>query len=394
MEGGATEEHRSPNRISPHGRELRRCSHEQRPGTGLHNVSRTGAAKAASARPDAEALSLFFRSLAVMVASGVGLDRSLDHLSLQSDQASMGPVCAELARRVSTGTPLSNAFAAHSKVFTQLQIRMLAVGERTGNLDLVLARLATYEEKRRGTTMKVKSALTYPLFLVVLATFMLIVLPPYMFGGLFQMIASSGVEPPLITRVVMALSHFIRSPFFWILTFVGLVAASKLGPPLWANPSVRRETFERLGGAPVVGPFLQVLATARFARALELQLQVGENPLVGLAMACEASGNPVLAGNADEIVAALKGGETLVDSLKGCGFFPRTFLDLVRAGEESAQLPDMLGRSADMYEIDLDQAIDRFTALLEPMIMLVMGSIVGVVVIATMLPMMTLIQNL
>lgn len=306
----------------------------------------------------------------------------------------MGLICADLARQVGGGSTLSRAFAAHSQAFTHLQIRMLAVGERTGNLDLVLARLATYEEKRRATTMKVKSALTYPLFLVVLATFMLIVLPPYMFGGLFQMIASSGVEPPLITRLVMAVSDFIRSPLFWLVAGALFVSALKIGPRLWQRPDVQREIFERLDRTPVVGSFLKTLATARFARALELQLHVGESPLVGLAMACGVSGNPVLADSAEEMVAALKGGETLVDSLKGCGFFPRTFLDLVRAGEESAQLPDMLGQSALMYEADLDHAIERFTALLEPMIMLVMGSIVGVVVIATMLPMMTLIQNL
>lgn len=179
-----------------------------------------------------------------------------------------------------------------------------------------------------------------------------------------------------------------------MLLAVGGAFAAKAGPRLWRQPRVQRAVFERLGKAPVVGLFLQTLGTARFARALELQLHVGESPLVGLTMACGASGNPLLDESSDDIVSALKSGETLVDSLKGCGFFPRTFLDLVRAGEESAQLPEMLGRSAAMYETDLDQAIDRFTALLEPLIMLVMGSIVGVVVIATMLPMMTLIQNL
>lgn len=329
-----------------------------------------------------------------MVASGVPIDRSFDHLSKQAEQATMGKISAELAVQVGNGMALSKAFATHSKVFSQLQVRMLAVGERTGNLHLVLGRLANYEEKRRATAMKVKSALTYPIFLVVLATFMLIVLPPYMFSGLFQMIATSGVEPPLITRVVIAVSNFIRSPAFWILLLVGGSLAAKAGPGLWQEPEVRRQVFERLGETPALGPFLRTLATARFARALELQLQVGESPLVGLVMACEASGNPLLEESADGIVSTIKGGETLVDSLKGCGFFPRPFLDLVRAGEESAQLPEMLGRSAAMYESDLEQAIDRFTALLEPLIMLVMGSIVGVVVIATMLPMMTLIQNL
>jgi type IV pilus assembly protein PilC len=306
----------------------------------------------------------------------------------------MGRLSADLGRQVSGGIMLSRAFAAHSQAFSQLQIRMLAVGERTGNLHLVLGRLATYEEKRRATTMKVKSALTYPMFLVGLASFMLIVLPPYMFGGLFQMIASSGVEPPLLTRLVMTISDFIRTPWFWLALSASLVAIVKLGPRVWERPRVRHEVYQKLLRAPVFGLFLPTLATARFARALELQMQVGESPLLGLKMACAASGNPVLEDCADEIVSSLKGGETIVDSLKVTKFFPRTFLDMVRAGEESAHLPEMLERSANMYETDLDHAIDRFTAPLEPLIMLVMGIIVGIMVVATMLPMMTLIQKL
>lgn len=349
---------------------------------------------AATTRPSAESLSLFFRSLAVMVAAGVPLDRSLDHLGAQADQAAMARLSADLARQISAGIPLSRAFASHSGVFSPLQVRMLAVGERTGNLDVVLARLATYEEKRRATAMKVKSALTYPLFLIVLATFMLIVLPPYMFGGLFAMIATSGVEPPLLTRLVIAVSDFIRTPVFWLLLGGGVVGLVKLAPSLWQRPELRVLVYEELRKAPGAGRFLQILATSRFARALELQLHVGESPLVGLQMACEASGNPLLEASVNEVVSALKGGETLVDSLAVSGFFPRTFLDLVRAGEESAQLPEMLGRSALLYETDLDQAIDAFTSLLEPLVMLVMGVIVGIVVIATMLPMMTLLQNL
>lgn len=134
-------------------------------------------------RPDAEALSIFFRSLATMTAAGVMIDRSLDHLGKHAENPRMANLISDIARRVSGGVMLSTAFEVHHYAFSALQLRMLAVGERTGTLHVVLARLADYEEKRRGTSMKVQAALVYPMFLMSITTFMLVVLPPYMFEG-------------------------------------------------------------------------------------------------------------------------------------------------------------------------------------------------------------------
>ena len=143
-------------------------------------------------RPKAESRVVFLRSLSVMVSSGVPIDRALHHLSLQSEDKAMVQVCDELANMVSRGHTISNAFAAHPQAFTQLQIRLLQVGERTGHMDRVLNELSEHEEKERRTLMKIKGSLTYPLITLVFASLMMIFVTPYIMKGLFGMIQSSG----------------------------------------------------------------------------------------------------------------------------------------------------------------------------------------------------------
>ncbi len=329
-----------------------------------------------------------------MFAAGIQFNRALELLGVQSDDPGMRAVAEDVARRVDSGVPLTRAVAAHPQAFSTIQVRMIQVGERTGNLDEILKELAVYEEKRRATTMKVKSALTYPAFLIVISTFMLIVIPPYMFQGLFQMIQTSSTELPLITKVVLAISDFIRTPLFWILLIVlvggGLLAA----PVLLRQPPVRRRLAQTALATPGLGRVYRMIATARFARAMQLQLEVGESPLQAVVLGAQASDNPLLEDGIERSVEALRNGDTLVESLQQAEFFPYGFLHVLKAGEEAGDLPTMMERMAVMYETELETSLETFTSLLEPMVMLVMGIIVGIVVIATMLPMMQLLQNL
>lgn len=340
-----------------------------------------------------EALALFFRSLAVMFGSGVPIDRALQLLSTQSDDKRMCAVAADINKRIGQGLPLSAAFECQG-VFTGIQLGLLRVGERSGRLQTILGRLADYEEKRRDLTMKVRAALTYPAFLVVLTTFLLVVIPPYLFQGLFAMLEDSKVELPLISRVVVALSAFIRSPFFWLLCLAAGVSAALVFPRLAREPGFREKMAVLTLKLPVAGHFYRVLVTTRFARALGLQLDVGEGPLAGMGMAAKASGCQVLEARILDSVASLKGGATFVESLAAADYFADSFLLMLRAGEESAELPDIMGRTTAMYEGELEYAIETFANLLEPLIMLSMGIIVGIVVVATMLPMMKMIQTL
>jgi type IV pilus assembly protein PilC len=345
-------------------------------------------------RPSAEALTLFFRSLAVMFSAGVPIDRALQMLSEQSEDQRMANIAADINQRINQGIPLHTAFQQQRQAFSHLQLALLKIGERTGRLEKVLHRLADYEEKRRHINMKVKSALTYPAFLMIITGFMLIVIPPYMFQGLFAMLESSSTELPLITKFVVAVSNFIRTPYFWLLVIVSVLSLVLALPKISEHGETKLHLSKLILQLPIAGDLFRILGTTRFARALELQLQVGEAPLTGLPIAGMASDNPVLQESILSCVDGLKSGSTFVESLALADFFPNAFLSMLRAGEESAQLPDIVGRSAEMYEAQLDQAIDTFSNLLEPLVMLVMGVLVGIVVVATMLPMIKMIETL
>lgn len=316
-----------------------------------------------------------------MFEAGIPLTRSLEVLCAPGEDPYLPTIVRDLARRLGAGSSLSQALAAHKEVFPPLILRMVHIGERTGTLGHVLGRLADYEEKRRQLELRLRSALTYPCFLAVLGCAMLLLLPAFLFGGLFKLLAQSGAQPPLLTRMVVGLSRALASPLTWV---------ALAGVSAWAWQ--RRAALARL---PVVSRVVRVAALNRFARALELQLQAGESPLTGLKLAAEASQHPELLARIETAVAGMRDhGDTVVGSLDRLDWFPRSFLHMLRAGEESARLPDLLGRLADVYEGELECTLEAFAALLEPFAMLVMGSIVGIIVVATMLPMMQVLQTL
>lgn len=345
-------------------------------------------------RASGEARVVWLRSLATMVTAGITLDRALRLLGAQSEDKAMTQVSTGLSDMVSAGMPLSSSMALYPNSFSKLQYRLVQMGERAGVMDKVLNELSHYEEKERNTVLKVKSALTYPAFIFVVAFLVLIIVPPYMMEGLFQMIKGSGVKPPLITRIVMTATNATRNPIFYVLLVSGGAAAWLLLPPLLRKPHIKKRLAVTILGTPVAGRVYRTLGVARFTRALSVQLECGISPLLAIQLAADATDNPVLDESIGVALEALRQGSTVSDSLATANFFPALMLKMVQVGEESASLPDLLTRTAEMYEQDLDAILDAFTSLLEPMVMVVMGFIVGVLVLASMLPMMQVLQNL
>lgn len=344
-------------------------------------------------RPSAEARVIFFRSMATMVHAGLNIDKSLSLLGEQMEDEDMADVCNLLAEKVRSGHYLSGAMAACTGAFTKIQMRLVTIGEQSGRLSDTLPQLAFYEEKRRALMMKVKGAITYPMFTLAFAFLILILLPPYLMEGIFQMVTTSGQELPWITKVVMTACAVLRNPAFYVVMVAAAAAGFVVVPKLWEKHEVRLRVFRVLMEIPVVGKLVVILASARFARALAIQLDVGITPLVALSLSADASENPILEEEGPKFVSSLKDGMTMEESLKQSEVFPDMLLQMVRAGEESASLPDLLSRVADIFEVELDNAIDIFTALLEPMVMVLMGIIVGILVISSMLPMLNILQS-
>ena len=342
----------------------------------------------------ADSLRLFYRSLATLLVAGVRIDRALELLGQQGDDPHMARVCRAMGLTVSRGLSLSQAMSEWPAEFSDLEQKLVRVGELTGNMDHLLGRLATYEESRRAVTMRVQSALTYPFFICALTLGALVLLPPYLFGGLFKLIESVGVELPLLTRAVLIFAKVVTSPIFQLLAVVGVVLAVRALPKVLARPAVQL----RLAGLglrlPVIGPALRTIAVTRFARALEIMLNCGVNLDDCMKMSFMASGNPVLVERCPDAMERLFAGGTLRQSLEDTGFFGEAFLQVVSVGEESGKLPELLERISEMYEVQLAHSLDTVVAALEPAMMVMMGMLVGVFVLASMQPMAQVLQKL
>lgn len=345
-------------------------------------------------RPNAESKTVFLRSLSTMVLAGVTVDRSLDYLADQVDDAKLAEICKGMSQRIQGGYPLSAAMACYPRAFSKLQLRLVQMGEKTGLLDQVLLELSRYEEKERALVLKVKSTVSYPAFILVVATIMMITVPPYIMKGMFELISGSGVEPPLITVIVMKITNFLRTPAFYI-------GSALLGGALWFTlPAwLRHHKNQRLvaqwiGKVPGLGKVYHSLALARFSRALSVQIECGMNPLGSLPISAEVTENPLLIDGIKSATDCLSQGESFASSLETTGFFPKLMLNMVQAGEESASLGTLLTKAAEMYEAEVDHSLDIFTAMLEPAIMAFIGLMVGTLVLATMLPMSQVIENM
>ncbi|MEW6279332.1 MAG: type II secretion system F family protein [Candidatus Eremiobacterota bacterium] len=346
------------------------------------------------ARPPAQgSLAVFFRSLAVMFASGVTIDRALTLLSQQqADDPRMAQVADNLAYLVRHGHSISGAMSRYPTVFSKMHFKLVQVGEATGNLEVILDQLSQYEEKRQAMTMKVKSALTYPAFLFGACCLMLFILPPFMLGGIFEFIKSSGAELPLVSKIVLGAAMWMRTPAFYVCLALVLAGGFYAVRTVLTRPTLRLKLQRMALDTPHLGPMVRALGVGRFARAWSIQVTVGVAPVAALQLAAEASNDPCLETDIQASTANLRDGVSLEESLKAADYFPSLFVQMVAVGEESGSLDAMVARVALIYEQQVEHTLETLTALLEPMVMVVMGAIVGLIVVATMLPMMQVLQ--
>lgn len=332
-----------------------------------------------------EDVAIFTRQLAQMMKAGVPLLQSFDIVANGHSNASVSKLLYDIKMSVETGSSMAQAFARHPKYFDSLFCNLVEAGEQAGILDMILDRLAGYQEKMLYIKGKIKSALTYPIAvmgiaLIVTAILMIFVVP--VFGEVF---ASFGAELPAPTQIVMNISDFFVNNWYLIIGgIVGTIVGIKKA--IAVNVKVKN-AFERLLlKLPIFGPIINKAIIARWARTLATMFAAGVPLVEALNSVAGAAGNVVYYNATKEIQKNVSTGQSLTVSMQNEHVFPNMMLQMSQIGEESGSLDDMLNKVAEFYENEVDTAVSSLSSLMEPLIIGFLGVVVGGLVVAMYLP--------
>ncbi|MCL6640613.1 MAG: type II secretion system F family protein [Candidatus Rokubacteria bacterium] len=331
-------------------------------------------------------LAIFSRQFSTMVNSGLSLVRTLSILEQQTVNKRLREITAQVRADVEAGRPLSDAMGKHPKAFSSLYVNMVKAGETGGVLDEVLDRVATYLEKEQALRSKIRSAMVYPLLLTIAALgglfFMTIVILPQ-FENLFRELGGSGTLP-LPTQIAIAVSAGIRR--YW---YIGLAITVVLVYVLrrYLQTPDGRQRYDRFKlKMPVLGELNRKIVVARFTRTLGTLIASGVPIMQSLEVVSRAIDNTVIGQAIDAVRASIREGQTIAIPLQFSGVFPPMVVQMAKVGEETGQLEQMLEKVADFYDVEVETTVASLTSLLEPLLIIFMGVIVGAMVIALYLP--------
>jgi type IV pilus assembly protein PilC len=345
-------------------------------------------------RINSKTLMLFTRQLATLIDSGLPLLRGLTVLAKQEPNPVLKKTVNQLSESVQAGGTFSEALAQHPRIFNKLYVNMVKAGELGGVLELVLSRLADYQEKAQKLKNKIVSAMIYPLIVMFIAVgimvFLLLFIVPR-FEQIFEEMLG-GSELPMITQIVTGASKFVQNN--WLLLFGG-IALAIVGFKLYANTKGGRHNVDRLKlRMPVIGDIQRKSAIARFSRTLGTLVTSGVPILQALNITKETAGNVIISEAIGKVHDAVKEGESIVQPLEASKVFPPMVISMVDVGEETGQLPDMLLKIADVYDDEVDNAVSAMTSLLEPLMIVFLAIIVGTIVLALFMPLLDIISKM
>jgi type IV pilus assembly protein PilC len=342
----------------------------------------------------AKVLTVFTRQLSTLISAGLPLLRSLRTLGKQEKNLNLRKIMTGLAESVEGGTTFSEALSQHPKAFNKLYVNMVKAGELGGVLEVVLTRLAEFAEKSQRIKGKVTSAMVYPLVVLTIAvgivTFLMLFIVPK-FEAIFKDMLG-GRPLPFITQAVMDLSRFIQGNFILIAVAITvLVFALRFSMKL---PGVAAALDTYTLKIPLFGDMLTKTSVARFSRTLGTLVSSGVPILQALQITRDTAGNLRVSKAVENIHDNVKEGESMVSPMETSGIFPPMVVSMVQVGEETGQLPDMLTKVADVFEEEVDNAVAGLTSMLEPVMIVMLALVVGTIVVALFLPLITIIQDL
>ena len=335
-------------------------------------------------------IAAFTRQMATLIKAGIPLADALGALVDQIQNVRLKAPVSEVRSAVNEGSSFADALGKHPKLFDELFVSMVRAGEIAGNLDEVLTRLADFLEGSQKLKSKVQSAMIYPLVMVGVGAIIMAVMMVKVIPNITQMFKQQGKTLPINTRMLIASSDLVRNWWWGIL--IGLVAAIAFFVN-WTRTKEGRHTWDGFTlRLPVVGELVRTINVSRFARTLGTMLQAGVPMLRALDTAKQIVGNVLLRQAIDDAKQAVTEGESLAQTLKKSGQFPPTMIHMVAVGEKAGQLEQMLERVATTYESEVDTKLSRLTALLEPLLLVVMGGGVAFIVFSILQPIMDLGQ--
>ena len=350
------------------------------------------AKKARSKAASAKHLAVFTRQFSVMIGAGLPLVQCLEILGTQAEDRNFGEVILATRADVESGLSLADAMKRHPKTFDSLFTNMIAAGEAGGILDAILKRLATYIEKAVKLKGQVKSAMVYPIAVVVIAGVVVGLILWKVIPTFASLFAGLGADLPLPTRVVIALSNgLVRYGPFLIAGMVGLGFAFK---SYYATPNGRMMIDSIVLKLPVLGLMMRKIAVARFCRTLSTLLSSGVSILEALEITARTAGNAVVEAAIMTTRKSIEGGETIAAPLKQTAVFPPMVVQMISVGESTGALDTMLSKIADFYEEEVDVAVAGLLTLLEPIMIALLGGVVGGIVIAMYMPIFDMISKL
>ncbi len=333
---------------------------------------------------------IFTRQFSTMINAGLPLVQALDILAKQTENKVLADVTRAVVFDVESGHTVADALAKHPKAFSDLYVNMVAAGEAGGILDTILMRLATFMEKNDALVRKVKGAMIYPGVIMGVAGFAILVLLLFVIPVFEDMFASVGLPLPLPTRIVIAMSKFLKN--YWWLIGAAIGAGAYLFKKYYATSSGMLVVDRILLHVPILGDVLRKSAVSRFTRTLGTLISSGVSILDGLEITAKTAGNRVIQDAIMQSRASIAGGDTIAAPLQKSAVFPNMVISMIAVGEQTGGLDEMLTKIADFYDEEVDAAVGGLLSLLEPIMIVFLGVVVGGMVVAMYLPIFDMIN--
>ncbi len=333
---------------------------------------------------------IFARQFATMIGSGVPLVRCLTILQAQADNPTFKKIISQIRTDVEGGSTFSKSLEKHPKVFSDLFCSLVKAGEVGGILDSILERLADYLESSESLKSKVKGALTYPVVVFGIAGLVVVALVMFVLPQFKEIFMGMNVELPFATKALLATSDFMLN--WWFIIIPGMFAVPILVWNFFQTKTGARIFDTNILRMPAIGMMMRKVAVAKFTRTLGTLIASGVPILQALEVTAQTAGNVVIAEAVDKTRISIREGESIADPLKASGVFPPMVVQMIAVGEETGELDKMLSKIADFYDSEVDTAVKGLTSIIEPIVIVFMGVIIGGIVLAVFMPMLKLVN--